>query len=120
MQKEIYIPEKQYKAIKPAIEYITENFLKDKISVTELAKLCNISEPYLKKLFIKKFGVSPIKYIVQLKINYACDLLKSKRYTILQVAVNCGYSSISFFSRQSKEYVGISPTQFIDKYKSSK
>ena len=32
MQKESYIPEKQYKAIKPAIDYIGENFLKEKIS----------------------------------------------------------------------------------------
>ena len=120
MQKESYIPEKQYKAIKPAIDYIGENFLKEKISIVELTKLCQISESYLKKLFIKKFGVSPIKYTIQLKINYACDLLKSEQYTVSDVSERCGYSNVYFFSRQFKEYMGLTPTEFINKYVSSK
>ena len=86
----------------------------------ELASCCAISYPYIKKLFVKKFGVPPIKYSIQLKINYACDLLKSELYTISQTAEICGYNDIYFFSRQFKEYMGISPTDFINKYKSSK
>ena len=120
MQKQSYIPEKQYKAIKPAINHISKNFLKDKISISELTEQCGISESYLKKLFIKKFGVSPLKYIIQMKINYACDLLKTERYSISQVAEYCGYSNVYFFSRQFKNYVRITPSQFVAKYKSSK
>lgn len=120
MQKESYIPEKQYKAIKPAIDYIGENFLKEKISITKLTEQCGISESYLKTLFIKKFGVSPLQYIIQLKVNYACDLLKSERYSISQVAEKCGYSNVYFFSRQFKSYARITPSQFVAKYKSSK
>ena len=120
MQKESYIPEKQYKAIKPAIDYIGENFLKNKITIAELTETCGISESYLNKLFIKKFGISPLKYIIQMKINYACDLLKSEEYSISQIAESCGYGNVYFFSRQFKEYVGISPTEFFKKYKSSK
>ena len=120
LQKQDYIPQKQYNVIKPAIEYAEENFIKSKISVSHLAEICGISEAYLKKLFIKKFGVPPLKYIIQLKINYACDLLKSELYSISQVAEICGYNNIYFFSRQFKEYLGISPTEFVQKYKSSK
>lgn len=120
MQKESYIPEKQYKAIKPAIDYIGENFLKDKITILELTKMCGISESYLKRLFIKKFGISPLKYIIQLKLNYASDLLKSEQYTVSEVADRCGYSNVYFFSRQFKEYIGLTPTEFIKKYVSSK
>lgn len=120
MQKQNYIPENQYNTIKPAINYINENFLSAKISMPYLAKICQISESYLKKLFIKKFGVSPVKYIIWLKINYACDLLRSDLYTIIQVSEICGYSNSHFFSRQFKEYIGISPSSFVAKYKSSK
>jgi len=120
IQKENYIPENQYKAIKPAMEYIHEHFLHGKIVIADLADLCRISESYLKKLFHKKFGVPPTRYIIQRKIHYACDLLQAERYTITQVAEACGYSNVYFFSRQFKEYMGVSPTIFMEKYKSSK
>lgn len=120
LQKQNYIPENQYKAIKPALDYIEEHFLTGKISVPDLAKRCQISESYLKKLFIKKFGIPPVKYIIQMKINYACDLLSSQRYTVTQVSAICGYENPFFFSRQFKEYAGISPTDFASKCKSSK
>ena len=120
LQKQNYIPQNQYKLIKPAIEYVEENFLGNKISVPFLAERCGISEAYLKKLFIKKFGMSPIKYIIRLKINHACDLLRSKQYSVTQVAELCGYDNVYYFSRQFKEYVGTSPSVFIEKYISSK
>ena len=120
LQKKNYIPESQFNSIKPAIDYIERHFLDKKITTEGLASCCAISYPYIKKLFVKKFGVPPIKYSIQLKINYACDLLKSKLYTISQISKICGYNDIYFFSRQFKEYMGLSPTDFINKYKSSK
>lgn len=120
LQKKNYIPQNQYNLIKPAIEYIEKNFLYGKISIPYLSEICGISEAYLKKLFIKKFGVPPVKYIIQLKINHACDLLRSRRYLITQVSELCGYENVYYFSRQFKEYVGISPSVFIEKYISSK
>lgn len=120
LQKQNYIPENQYRAIQPAIDYIQKHFRNGKISVDELAARCGISTSYLKKLFIKKFGIPPSKYMISLKINYACDLLQSGLYNITQTAEHCGYADIYFFSRQFKEYRGISPSAFIEKYKSSK
>ena len=120
MQKQNYIPQNQYNLIKPAIKYIEDNFLKGKISVPYLSDKCGISEVYLKKLFIKKFGIPPTKYTIQLKINHACDLLRSKQYSVSQVAELCGYDNVYYFSRQFKEYVGTSPSVFVEKYISSK
>ena len=120
LQKQNYIPESQYNAIKPAIDYINKNFASGKISVEYLAKLCNISESYLEKLFHRKFSLPPAKYIIQLRINYSADLMRSGLYSVSQVSEICGYSNVYFFSRQFKEYMGITPSEFIKKYKSSK
>lgn len=120
LQKSNYIPHNQYMMIKPALKYIEENFHKEKISVPSLAEMCGISESYLKKLFIKKLGISPSKYIIQLRINLACDLLRTKNYTVGEISDICRYDNLYYFSRQFKEQTGITPTEFKNKYKSSK
>ena len=120
IQNDNYIPENQYSKLKPALEYIEENFSTGKITIRHLADICKISESYLKKLFIKKFGLPPVKYIIQLKINYACDLLISGLYNISRVSEMCGYADMYFFSHQFKEYVGISPSEFIKRQKADK
>ena len=79
-----------------------------------------MGESYFQKLFKEIYGISPKKYIIQLKINHACDLLRLERYTVTQIAELCNFSDVYFFSRQFKEYMGITPTQFIKKYRSSK
>lgn len=112
LQKKEYIPQKQYELIKPAIDYIGRNFLNEKISMEYLASVCGISNSYMKKIFIRKFGIPPIKYIIQLKINYAKDLLRSGMYETGRIAQLCGYNNYYWFSRQFKEYTGITPTDF--------
>ena len=120
LEKIRYVPKDRYLKIKPAVDMIHSNFLQETPSIEKLSELCGISVSYLKLIFREKYGISPKKYIIQLKINYACDLLRLERYTITQVAELCNFSDIYFFSRQFKEYMGITPTQFIKKYRSSK
>lgn len=120
IQKKNYIPENQYRLIKPALDYIENNFLTQKISIPFLADKCGISESYLKKIFIKIYGIPPSKYIIQLKMNFACDLLRSELYNITQISEKCGYTDLYYFSHQFKEYMGVSPTVFAQKCKSSK
>lgn len=108
------------KIMQPAIDAIHDGFLKDDITIFKLATMCGISQSYFKRIFKEKYNISPKKYIIMLKINHACELLRQKQYSISQVSEFCNYSDIYFFSRQFKEYMGITPTQFIKKYRSSK
>lgn len=120
LQKTSYIPENKFRLIKPALEIIQSDFLTREIHTGELACVSGISETYLKRLFGERFGVSPKKYIIQMKINHAAELLRLGSYSVSEVTSMCGYSDIYFFSRQFKAYMGISPSAFMLKYTSSK
>ncbi len=120
MQKETSIPNRHKSKIAPAMDMIHSAFLTRDFSLNELAAICKMGESYFQKLFKEIHGISPKKYIIQLKINHACDLLQLECYTITQIAELCNFSDVYFFSRQFKDYMGITPTQFIKRYKSSK
>ena len=120
MQRDNTVSKKHLEKIAHAMEIIHNNFLSTEISIGMLAASCNMGESYFQKLFKEIHGISPKRYIIQLKINHACDLLRSGRYTVTMVAELSGFSDIYFFSRQFKVYMGVTPMQFIKKYKSSK
>lgn len=121
LQKLSYMPSAQTEKIKPALDYIQTHFLTGEvISSDHLAHICGISYSYVKKLFVQKFGVSPKRYILQLKMNYACDLLRHGEHTVSAISEICGYSDVYTFSHQFKAEFGTSPTNFAKKYKPSK
>ena len=120
LQKNTALPKQYEHKLAPALDKIHNHFLNEDFSISELASACNMSESYFQRLFKLRYGVPPKKYIIQLKINHSCDLLRLERYTVTQIAELCNFSDIYFFSRQFREYMGITPTQFIKKYQSSK
>lgn len=120
LQKIRYMPADKYDRIRPAISYIENRFREEMITADQLAECCGISYSYLKRLFLERFQVTPQKYVSNMRINYACDLLSTGDYSVEAVAASAGYSSIYYFSRQFKNIVGITPTEYIRKCRSSK
>jgi AraC-like DNA-binding protein len=120
MQNGNFIPSRHYERIKPAIDIIHNGFLQSEPSIADLAAACGMGESYFQRLFKEKYGMPPKKYMIQLKVNHACELLRMERYNVSQVAEMSGFSDVYFFSRQFKGYMGITPTAFVKKYVSSK
>ena len=112
MQYEYALPYSTSEKIKPAIDYIHENYYKENIQVDHLALLCGISSVHLRNIFNKKFAMSPIKYINNLKISRAKELLDSQFYTVGEVCLMSGYNDESYFSREFKKITGDSPSEY--------
>jgi AraC-like DNA-binding protein len=71
-----------------------------------------VSEVYLRKIFEKKFGVSPKEYMISLRMEYAKQLLSSGEVGVAEVAQMCGYAEPCHFSREFKKRFGISPKNY--------
>ena len=97
----------------PALEYVKCHYTDESISGAQLASLCGISEPYLRRLFQDAFAMSPAVYMRRLRIGYAKDLLGSGEYSVTDAALLSGFNDLAYFSREFKREIGISPREFL-------
>lgn len=93
-----------------AIEYIHDHFTDNDISVDQLSKMSSMSDTYFRKLFVENFSVTPLKYINNLRLNYALELLASGYYSISEISYMCGFDSIYYFSAFIKKETGNAPS----------
>lgn len=97
--------------INKAIKYIQKNYAED-ISLITLSQHLNISSVYLSQLFKKELGISPIKFIINYRIERAKELLKETDDTIYNIAVKVGFWESKHFSKTFKRVTGVTPMQY--------
>lgn len=95
------------------VNYIHENYSDNDISVKKLSEIYCSSEPSFRKDFVEKYGITPNKYIQNLRLKYAKELLESGYFTVSYAAENTGFTDVKYFSRFIKKHTGKSPSDFI-------
>ncbi len=78
---------------------------------------------YLRKLFKKEVGVTPLEYMTGLRMKKAESLLSSawsRDYSVAEVAEMCGYSDPLYFSRVFNKHFGCSPSAFAKRNRTEK
>jgi two-component system response regulator YesN len=92
--------------------FIKENFNRE-INLNSLAEHFNFNASYLSKLFKKHYEETPVKYLLNLRINEAKHLLHSQpELDIKTIGELVGYSDQFYFSRIFKHITGKSPSEF--------
>jgi AraC-like DNA-binding protein len=103
---------KQYSPmIRKILHYIEFN-LDAKISLGDLAKLNEVSIPYLAGQFKKEVGETIIKYTNHLRIETAIKLLNTSSLSIQDIASYVGILDYNYFTKVFKKEIGISPSQY--------
>lgn len=105
------VPEK----IAKAKELIDICFSDYSFSVEGVAEKIKISSAYLRREFHSAYGISPIKYLKDVRITAAKRLLLSESCSVSEIAKRCGYTSASYFIQDFHKLVGESPNQYRQK-----
>jgi transcriptional regulator GlxA family with amidase domain len=93
-----------------------ENNYKEKISLTQLAALGNLSNKTLTRRFKKATGETPQLYIQKLRIENAKRLLETKDITFNEVTWEVGYNDVSSFHKAFKVETGLTPMDYRNKF----
>lgn len=94
-----------------AIDYISKNYMGE-IHIDNLASLCNMSLTSFRRHFNNALQISPLEYIVNLRVQTACSLLTNTDYSVLDISLKVGYNSLSSFNRHFKRIKGLSPLEW--------
>ena len=92
-------------------EYIDRNYLKPGC-IEEAAENAKITRRRFNDLFKNHFGITPNRYIVKLKTEYAKQLLAVGELSVSEISELCGFADIYYFSKVFKSETGLSPSEY--------
>ena len=100
---------------------LSKDYLDSTFSIHQLAKNLNTNTSYLSSVINEKKGKTYKQYLTELRINYLITILqkdsKYKKYTIQALGEEIGYTNASSFSRSFKNYLGKTPSEYINSLK---
>ena len=94
-----------------AKQYMEQYFNRD-LSADHIAAVVGVSPSYLRTLFQKSEGISPIRYLNRIRVERAKEMLSSGMFALSEVAAACGFENVYYFNRVFKNHVGISPGKY--------
>lgn len=94
------------------IEKYVDEHLDDKLSLKKVANYFAFTPNYLGSLFKQETDEYITDYICRKRMEKASKLLKDTNMKVYEVADNLGYSNVNYFSKQFKEYYGVSPLDY--------
>jgi two-component system response regulator YesN len=106
----------RYTPVDKTKEYIYQH-LSEEISMEDIANNVHLNADYLTRIFKKEVGVSISKYMINMKIERAKDLLVNTDKSIGEIAVFVGYYNYSSFNRIFTKEVGMSPQEYKNRRK---
>jgi transcriptional regulator GlxA family with amidase domain len=92
-------------------DFVMHNF-RDKISLKEVADICNLSESAFSRYFKSRANQSFSDFLSQIRINHAYKLLQDESMNISQICYECGFFTLSNFNKQFKERSGKTPIEY--------
>lgn len=104
----------QLKSIEIArtVQYITENYYKEGISLTQAASFVGMNKEYLSSIFKREIGEGFVDYVNRMRINKACELLERGSLKISEISQVLGFRDESYFSRVFKKMMNMSPNEY--------
>lgn len=111
-QRDILRTKRYHRMIEKAKEYINEHYTDSNISLNEVAAYVNISPSHFSTVFSRETGSSFIRYLTDLRMNKARELLKCSDLRCSEISMEIGYKDPHYFSYLFKKEQNCTPLQY--------
>lgn len=105
------IDRKKLKKLADALEFISKNY-RDDISLTDTCETIGMSSYYFCRLFKSTLNMGFTDYLNSVRIKHAEEMLTKTDNSILEIALDNGFSSVSYFNRVFKSIKNCSPSEY--------
>lgn len=103
--------------LKKVYEFLLIHFSR-KITLEEISDLCFMSPASFCRFFHRNTGKTLFTYLKEVRIGYACKLLKETELMISEIGIHSGFNNLAHFNNQFKEICNSSPAQYRKKIRS--
>lgn len=105
------------KYLTAALQYIDSNYADPDLSAKTVAEAIGISPGHLSHLFRRESSFTMSNYVLDCRMRAAKKLLQDYSHKVYEVAEQVGYRDITYFSASFKKYVGVTPSEYQDRYR---
>lgn len=110
--KETKFTNKQIGTFEGVLDFVNTNFNDPMLSLKKLSEKFSYSEKHISRLFFTKIKTGFNKYLNNLRLDYAINLLDEGIYSIKDIAFSCGFVDPLYFSRVFKKRYKLSPSEY--------
>ena len=96
--------------------YIEKNY-HEKITISQMAKHCGLSDYYFAHTFKKITGITFFEHLTLFRLNKAINIYAQTQKALTETAYECGFSNTRSFYRLFKKYFAVPPKEYISKIK---
>ncbi|NQX67557.1 response regulator [Paenibacillus alba] len=103
-----------------AVQFISDHYASNNISLEITANALNLHPSYLSRLFKEETQMTFSEYLNRVRIKTSCMLMESGRIALKQISLEVGFLNYTYFFKVFKTITGLTPQAYIDSLKPSK
>jgi transcriptional regulator GlxA family with amidase domain len=100
-----------FQSISKAVIYVQQNYQQES-SIHHLARSVGVSARQLERKFKLCFGIGPEQFLIKARLLAACRQLSGSDHSLARIALECGFSDQSAFTRQFRRHLAMTPHEF--------
>jgi len=97
--------------LKKMLAYIHTNYA-GRVTIEEVAAAADVSVRECTRCFSKCIGMPPVKYLSEYRVHKAAEMLLESDASVLDISLECGFSSSSYFGKSFSAVMGCTPGEY--------